>query len=78
VSQTCEIFTSLVAGKQKKDLGLAFQFRDLDYNVSHVSRSILRGISGHIRRGSMFGIMGPSGAGKCMPLYIFPVEEPTN
>ena len=62
-SQTCEFFRLIMEGRNTDKLGIAFQFHDLNYTLSDVSRSILRGIFGQIGKGCMFRIMGPSGAG---------------
>ncbi|KAF2648433.1 ABC transporter-like protein [Lophiostoma macrostomum CBS 122681] len=46
-----------------KDIGLTFDFDDLQFEPKPGKR-ILQGVSGSIQRGSMWAIMGGSGAGK--------------
>lgn len=64
-SRACNSIDSLIRSRNSEDLGLQFDFYQLDYTLTGFSRSILRNISGRIGRGRFFGIMGPSGAGKC-------------
>lgn len=65
-SQIGSLFKQLVNDRKMDELGLEFSFHELQYTLGGVSRPILQGISGKIRKGRMVGIMGPSGAGKCM------------
>lgn len=45
--------------------GLSFSFIDLGLKLTDSCHEILKGITGHIESGSMWGILGASGAGKC-------------
>lgn len=65
-SQLRSLFEPLVKDRKMDELGLEFDFHEPQYTLGDVSRPILQGISGRIRKGRVFGIMGPSGAGKCM------------
>jgi ABC-type multidrug transport system fused ATPase/permease subunit len=69
------------AGDQKTDLhlfvqslskclgatkfGLSFEFQDLGFKPPKSSKPILADVSGTIHAGSLWGVMGASGAGKC-------------
>ena len=66
IPQIHTIFEALIKDKNEHVLGLEFSLTELQFNLSETSRPILQGISGSITKGRLFGIMGPSGAGKCM------------
>lgn len=51
-----------------RELGLSFAFEDLGLKLANGKKEILAGVTGFIKSGSMWGVMGASGAGKC----IFP------
>lgn len=46
-------------------VGLDVKFDDIGYCVKGSGKQILTGISGTAQKGSLLGIMGPSGSGKC-------------
>lgn len=46
-----------------KDVGLSFDFEGLEFEPQP-GKKILKGVSGHIQSGSMWAVMGGSGAGK--------------
>ena len=46
--------------------GLSFGFEDLSFQPKGVKKPILSKISGSINSGSLVGVMGGSGAGKCL------------
>ena len=50
---------------QARELGLSFAFLDLSLKVGGNQKQLLRDVTGRIDSGSMWGIMGASGAGKC-------------
>jgi len=45
--------------------GLSFEFEDLQFKPPKASKPILSQVSGKINAGSLWGVMGASGAGKC-------------
>jgi ABC-type multidrug transport system fused ATPase/permease subunit len=45
--------------------GLTFEFQNLRFHPSKAPRPILQDVSGCINAGSLWGVMGASGAGKC-------------
>lgn len=45
--------------------GLSFEFQDLAFKPPKSNRKILSEVSGTIHAGSLWGVMGASGAGKC-------------
>ncbi|KAG4440935.1 hypothetical protein IFR05_003564 [Cadophora sp. M221] len=45
--------------------GLSFEFQDLAFKPPKSNRKILSEVSGTINAGSLWGVMGASGAGKC-------------
>lgn len=47
------------------DVGLEIGFHDLGFQIGAERKIILSGLSGRVKPGSLLGIMGPSGAGKC-------------
>lgn len=47
------------------DVGLEIGFHDLGFQIGAENKTILSGVSGSVKPGSLLGIMGPSGAGKC-------------
>lgn len=47
------------------DVGLEIGFHDLGFHIGAENKTILSGVSGSVKPGSLLGIMGPSGAGKC-------------
>lgn len=46
--------------------GLSFDFQDLGFKAPSNGKVILSDVSGTIHAGSLWGVMGASGAGKCM------------
>jgi hypothetical protein len=46
--------------------GLSFEFQDLGFKAPKSGKVILSDVSGTIHAGSLWGVMGASGAGKCM------------
>ena len=50
---------------QLSDIGLEIGFDQLGFQLPSGGRSILEGVSGIVKPGSLLGVMGPSGAGKC-------------
>ena len=55
---------SLARCVDARNLGLAFTFANLGLKLKN-DREILAGVTGYIESGSMWGVMGASGAGKC-------------
>lgn len=47
------------------DFGLSFSFTDLGLQLRGGCRDVLKRVTGHIESGSMWGVLGGSGAGKC-------------
>jgi ABC-type glutathione transport system ATPase component len=45
--------------------GLTFEFQDLNFTPPKSKKKILSDVSGTIHAGSLWGVMGASGAGKC-------------
>ena len=45
--------------------GLSFEFQDLSFKPPKSTKPILSDVSGTINAGSLWGVMGASGAGKC-------------
>ncbi len=45
--------------------GLSFEFQDLGFKPPKSTKPILSNVSGTINAGSLWGVMGASGAGKC-------------
>jgi hypothetical protein len=45
--------------------GLSFEFQDLGFKPPKSTKPILSDVSGTINAGSLWGVMGASGAGKC-------------
>lgn len=45
--------------------GLTFEFEDLNFHPPKARKPILSQVSGLIDAGSLWGVMGASGAGKC-------------
>jgi len=45
--------------------GLSFEFQDLGFKPPKSTKPILADVSGTINAGSLWGVMGASGAGKC-------------
>lgn len=46
-----------------RDVGLSFRFEDLSFTLDH-GTTIVSPQSGHIKKGTFWGVMGASGAGK--------------
>ena len=61
---------SLTLAIEGNHFGLAFGFRNLMFQPSGNATPILSNITGDISRGALVGVMGGSGAGKC----IFPQQ----
>ena len=51
------------------NFGLTFGFEELSFQPKGSNKPILSKISGSIGSGSLVGVMGGSGAGKCLSLY---------
>lgn len=49
--------------------GLSFEFQNLRFHPKKSPRPILQDVSGLIHAGSLWGVMGASGAGKCKFLF---------
>lgn len=49
--------------------GLSFEFQDLGFKPPKSTKPILAEVSGTIHAGSLWGVMGASGAGKCKIKY---------
>lgn len=45
--------------------GLSFEFQNLGFKAPKSNKKILDQVSGNIHAGSLWGVMGASGAGKC-------------
>lgn len=58
---------------QLGDIGLEIGFDQLGFQLRSGGRSILKGVSGIVKPGSLLGVMGPSGAGKCT--WVFYCHE---
>ena len=56
---------------EAKELGLSFTFLDLGLRLGNDGKGLLGEVNGRIDSGSMWGIMGASGAGKCTILLDF-------
>ena len=56
---------------EAKELGLSFTFLDLGLRLGSDGKELLGDFTGRIDSGSMWGIMGASGAGKCTILLDF-------
>lgn len=63
-------FGTMSRDRQHGELGLDFQLCDLGFSKKGVPRPVLQGVNCQIPKGHMFGIMGPSGAGKCMSFFL--------
>lgn len=63
--QTLTVFEAMIKDKNDHERGLEFSLHELRFKLYEKSRPILQSISGKIMQGRLFGIMGPSGAGKC-------------
>jgi ABC-type multidrug transport system ATPase subunit len=50
--------------------GLSFEFQDLGFKAPSNGKVILSGVSGTIHAGSLWGVMGASGAGKCKSQWL--------
>lgn len=50
--------------------GLSFEFQNLHFQPKGNPKPILSDVTGLIDAGSLWGVMGASGAGKCEFLYI--------
>jgi hypothetical protein len=50
--------------------GLSFEYENLKFQPPKTSKPILQDVSGIINAGSLWGVMGASGAGKCKALQI--------
>ncbi|KAE8419482.1 P-loop containing nucleoside triphosphate hydrolase protein [Aspergillus pseudocaelatus] len=57
-------FGTMSGDRQQGERGLDFQLRDVCFSKKGVPRPVLQGVACQIPKGHMFGIMGPSGAGK--------------
>lgn len=57
------------------DVGLEIDFHDLGFQIGDEKKTILNGVSGNVKPGSLLGIMGPSGAGKCSYICILPAMK---
>ena len=60
------------------DVGLEIGFHDLGFQIGAEKKKILSGMSGRVKPGSLLGIMGPSGAGKCSYRFILPAMKCTH
>lgn len=56
---------SVLMGESMDFVGLDVKFDDIGYCIKGSGKQILTGISGTAQKGSLLGIMGPSGSGKC-------------
>ena len=56
---------------EAKELGLSFTFLDLGLRPGSDGKELLRDFTGRIDSGSMWGVMGASGAGKSAILLGF-------
>lgn len=54
---------------QLSDIGLEIGFDQLGFELQPDGRSILKGVSGIVKPGSLLGVMGASGAGKCKSVF---------
>jgi ABC-type multidrug transport system fused ATPase/permease subunit len=52
--------------------GLTFEFQNLKFHPPKAPRPILQDVSGCINAGSLWGVMGASGAGKCKGPIDYP------
>jgi hypothetical protein len=60
---------SKILGANK--FGLTFEFQNLRFHPAKAPRAILQDVSGCINAGSLWGVMGASGAGKCKEVLIY-------
>lgn len=57
------------------DIGLEIGFDNLGLQIGADKKTILSSVSGNVKPGSLLGIMGPSGAGKCSYNFLLPVAK---
>lgn len=55
--------------------GLSFGFEGLSFQPAKAEKPILSEVTGHIGHGSLWGVMGASGAGKCKRVTLFFMSE---
>ena len=60
------------------NFGLSFEFEDLRFQPKKSPKPILSEVSGRINAGSLWGVMGASGAGKCQFPALDLVNAHTN
>ncbi|OGM49784.1 ABC transporter, partial [Aspergillus bombycis] len=68
--ENCSIFDGLIKDRGMADVGIELDMHQLEVTLQHTGRPILDGISGNIKKGCVFGIMGLSGAGKTTLINI--------
>ena len=54
-----------VLNESSHNVGLEVRFNEVSFCIKPSGKKILSGISGTAQEGSVLGIMGPSGSGKC-------------
>ncbi|RAQ80573.1 ABC transporter, partial [Aspergillus flavus] len=64
------IFDGLIKDTGMGNVGIELDMHQLEVTLHHAGHPILDGISGSIKKGCVFGIMGPSGAGKTTLINI--------
>jgi len=62
--QKHEVILGLL-NESSRNVGLEVKFSDIGLRIKSSGKQILSGISGAAQEGSILGIMGPSGSGKC-------------
>jgi hypothetical protein len=56
-------------------MGLGFEFENLKFQPPKATKPILDDVSGLINAGSLWGVMGASGAGKCKFIWSFVLNQ---
>jgi ABC-type multidrug transport system fused ATPase/permease subunit len=56
---------------QLSEIGLEIGFDNLGFQIGADSKSILNGVSGVVKPGSLLAVMGASGAGKCEWILVY-------
>lgn len=67
--ETVDFSSSMRQNSSFSTLGIDIGFRDLEFLPKNQETPIFQGITGMVPKGTLLGILGPSGAGKCV-LYF--------